>query len=145
MANIKTNASAISVMVVDDHAILRHGIVTLIEDESDLTVCGEASNAAEAITTAERENPDVVIVDLALGYDDGLELIQELRHRWIGMRTVVVTARPGVGFARKSMEAGADAFVTKDEALDHLVDAIRSVAAGETFLSPRPAEILGKN
>lgn len=134
----------IRVLIVDDHAVLRHGIATLIEDEEGLTVCGEAGDSHSALEQAEAKNPHVALVDLSLGLDDGLELIEHLKRTWVGLRTIVVTARPASGFARRAMNAGADGFVTKDEAMDHLVDAIRSVAAGESFLSPRPADILNR-
>lgn len=137
-----TQEDGIRVLIVDDHPVLRRGIATLLEEEDDLTVCGEAGDAQAALREAEAEHPHVALVDLSLGLDDGLELIEHLKRTWVGLRTIVVTARPASGFARRAMNAGADGFVTKDEAMDHLVDAVRSVAAGESFLSPRPADIL---
>ena len=127
---------------MDDHPVLRHGIATLIEEEDDLVVCGEAGDVHSALRQAEEKQPHVALVDLSLGIDDGIDLIQHIKRTWVGLRVIVVTARPAAGFARRSLDAGADGFVTKDEAMDHLVDAIRSVAAGESFLSPRPADIL---
>lgn len=138
----ETTAGVARVLIIDDHPVVRRGLKDLLQDEPDIEVCGEAGDAHTALELAESLKPDVALVDLALGLDDGIDLLTHLDRSWIGLKTIVVTARPVTGFARRALDAGADGFVSKDEAMDHILDAIRAVRGGDTFLSPRPAELL---
>jgi DNA-binding NarL/FixJ family response regulator len=124
-------------LVVDDHPLIREGIRTLVEDVDDLEVCAVTGELPEAIRLAEQERPDLVLVDLALGKADGMDLIRQLRSTWVGLRMLVVSARDPATFAPRCLQAGAHGFVSKEETMDHVVTAIRAVRDGETYLSPR--------
>jgi len=125
----------VRVLIVDDHPIFRRGLRDLIEEESDLAVCGEAAEAGEALSMVKGRSPDVVVVDLSLKGGHGLELIEQIRELDEGIRMLVCSVHPESHFAERVLHAGAMGFVNKQEAADKLIDAIRHVLDGEIYVS----------
>jgi DNA-binding NarL/FixJ family response regulator len=125
------------VVVVDDHPIVRRGLVDLLDDQSDLEVCGEAAEVAEAMQVIEATRPDVIVVDLALKSGQGIELIELVKARYQGVKMLVSSVHDEMLFAERTLRAGALGYIAKEESTEHLVEAIHQVLRGEVYLSPR--------
>src|SRR5262249_26532011 len=126
----------ISIVVVDDHPLFRHGLVQLLNSEESFEVIGEASNAPEALTVIRRLNPTMVIVDLGLKGPSGLEFTKSLRVEFPKMPILILSMHDEPTYAVRSLRAGANGYVTKEEALASVLVAVREVINGRTYLSP---------
>ncbi|HIH2748433.1 response regulator transcription factor [Burkholderia aenigmatica] len=131
-----------SILLVDDHAVVREGYKRLIEFESDLCVCGEARHAAEAYHAFCTLRPDVVVMEVSLPGPSGIEAIRRMLARERAAHILIFSVREETTFVRRSLAAGALGYVTKASAPDVLVDAVRTVARGRRFLSPDVAQAL---
>jgi DNA-binding NarL/FixJ family response regulator len=129
-------SSTIRVYLVDDHPIVRAGLIAAIEREADLTVVGEAATVAEALAGAHAARPDVVLVDLALPDGDGPDLIARLRAQLPRARLMVVSGHDDEFRVAEALRAGAHGYVLKTSPIDQLVLGIREAAAGGTPISP---------
>ena len=130
----------IRVLLVDDHVLLRSGIAALLQTQPDFTVVGATDSAEEALAELSALQPDVAVTDLALGGIGGLEAT-----RWLaaeGIRVVVLTVQVEGESLLAALDAGASGYVTKECGEERLFDAIRTVAAGEAYLSPAGARVL---
>lgn len=125
------------ILVVDDHAIVRHGLVRLLEAHDDLEVCGEAADADEALRLVDELGPGMAVVDLALEGTDGLELVERITEGSGMIRCLVLSVHDESLYAERALRAGASGYVMKEEATDTLVKAIRTVLDGEVFVSER--------
>jgi DNA-binding NarL/FixJ family response regulator len=123
------------VMVVDDHPIFRRGLRELIEDERDLVVCAEAADAGEALRLVKAHHPDVAVVDLSLKGGHGLDLIEQIREHDQQIRVLVCSVHPESHFAERVLHAGAMGYLSKQEAADKLIEAIRQILGGEIYVS----------
>ena len=123
------------VLVVEDHPIVRHGLVQLIDDQEDLCVCGAAADASAALELAEKEHPQAAVVDLSLGEESGLELIPRLRTARPEMPILVLSMHDESAYAERALRAGARGYVMKREAMDQVLSALRRVLAGGLYLS----------
>ena len=123
------------IVVVDDHPLMRKGLVLSLEAETDLTVCGQASNAEDAISVVEAQNPDLLIVDISLPGMSGLELIKQIHAIRPSMKTLVVSRHDESLYAERAIRAGAKGYVMKLEASDVMVKAVRRVMNGGIYVS----------
>lgn len=128
-------AARSKVLIVDDNLLVRRTLTQLINQREDLVVCGHASNVDEGTETAVRLNPDLAIVDLTLGSDNSLQLIQQLRERLPHTRILVLSMHDENVFAFPVLRAGANGFVMKQKAAEHLFEAIHAVLAGHAYVS----------
>jgi len=126
-----------TVFIIDDHPIVRKGLVQLLEQEPDLVVCGEAADVREARLGLERTRPDVVILDLSLRDSDGLELIKEIRAKHGQLPVLVLSMHDETIYAERLLSAGANGYIMKQAAGDQLVVALRRVLAGGVYVSDR--------
>ncbi len=126
------------ILVVDDHPLFRAGVVTALQSEPDLEVCGEANNAATARALAAELRPDAAVVDLMLQNDDGLKLVRELRSDLPALRIVVLSMLEAAVYRPKAMQAGANFFVSKIEGPAAIVSALRQ--PGAATRPPRNAD-----
>lgn len=124
------------VVVIDDHPIVRRGLIELINDEQDLTVVGEAADMGSALDTLRELKPDVTLVDLTLGDGHGLELIKQVRSAGITSKLLVVSMLDEALYADRVLRAGASGYLCKEQATDNIVSAIRQVLANKVYLSP---------
>lgn len=129
--------SRVPVFIVDDHPIVRQGLLQLINKEPDLVVCGEAESAQEAMSAIEKCHPEVVIVDISLGGTSGIELIKNIKIRFPRLLILVHSFHDETIYAERLLRAGASGYIMKQEATEHVLSAIRRVLAGEIYLSAR--------
>ena len=121
--------------MVDDHPMLRGGLIRLIDQQNDLICCGEAGTVAEAQTAVARHKPDLVILDLRLKGGDGLELIKSLKSQFSDLRILIISQYEARLYAERSLRAGALGYLVKEQAAEEVLDAIRTVLRGEIYLT----------
>ena len=131
-----------SVLIVDDHPLVREGLAMRIAAQPDMVVCGEAASTEEALTLLRTAKPAVAIVDLALKKSHGLDLIKKVRKEAPSVSILVVSAYEEALFAERVIRAGARGYVNKQEAQNKVIDAIRAVLRGELYLSAEIAQRL---
>ena len=146
------------VFVIDDHPLTRKGLVSLIDAETDLTVCGQAADEKEALGHIEAAAPDLLVLDFLVPGIRGLSIIEDLRARWPALRILVFTDREAC--ALRALQAGAYGYVSKKGEENEVVHAIRQLLAGKIYVSnkicdqllldlvadplPSPAEVLSR-
>lgn len=135
-----TTTSKIRVLIVDDHPITRHGLKQLVNQQTDLVVCGEAHDAGNAIALLGEFRPDVAIVDVALGSTSGLDLTKNLRTSAPNLPILIVSMHDEALYADRALRAGAMGYVMKQDAAEKVVIAIRHLLRGEFFLSGKQKE-----
>ncbi|HEY4636801.1 MAG TPA: response regulator transcription factor [Burkholderiales bacterium] len=124
------------VLLVDDHALVRAGMRSLLQDLPDVEVVAEAGDGAEALAAAERERPDVVLMDIAMKGMNGLEAAARLRERLPGVKVIILSMHTSEEYVLLALRAGAAAYLIKDSATSELELALKCVMRGETYLSP---------
>jgi DNA-binding NarL/FixJ family response regulator len=124
------------VLLVDDHALVRAGMRSLLQDLPDVEVVAEAGDGAEALAAAERERPDVVLLDIAMKGMNGLEAAARLRERLPGVKVIILSMHTSEEYVLLALRAGAVAYLIKDSATSELELALKCVMRGETYLSP---------
>ena len=127
------------IFVVDDHPMMRDGLRALISAESDLEICGEADDAAPALDQMESLAPDLAIVDITLRSSNGLELIKDLQIRLPGTPALVISMHDESLYAERVLRAGGRGYVMKQEGGKKLMEAIRRVLSGHTYVSDKMA------
>jgi DNA-binding NarL/FixJ family response regulator len=134
-AHAPSAASPARVLIVDDHPIVRHGLAQLINGEPGLEVCGAASSPAEALDCVRTNRPDLVIVDLSLGDESGLDLVKALQIRDPELPVLVLSMHDEAYYADRVLRAGAMGYVMKQEAAGQMLAAIHQVLSGRVYLS----------
>jgi len=127
--------TATSIVIIESHGILREGLRALIELEGDLRVVGEAGTAADGIRAVQSTDPALVITDLTTPGSQGLRIIEQLRAASARVRVLVLTACCSDEYIRAALNAGADGYVLKDAGRTELLQAIRSIIAGQKYFS----------
>jgi len=125
------------VFIVDDHPLVREGLTNLINRQSDLVVCGEAKDSAEAIDGMTKERPDVAIIDISLTNESGLELIKQLVKQFPQVELIVLSMHDEALYAERALRAGARGYVMKHETSKNVLTSIRRVIGGDTYVSER--------
>src|SRR5690349_13839193 len=132
-------AAPATVLVVDDHALLRTGVANIINHEPDLRVVAEAGNGREAVEAFARWRPDVTLMDLRMPVMEGVEAIRQIRSLDPQARVVVLTTYDADEDIARALAAGAKAYILKDIAAAALIACIHDVLAGKTYLAPSAA------
>lgn len=145
----QTDASPVAtiqatVLVVDDHALVRTGVANIINQEPDLRVVAEASNGAEAVDAHERHRPDVTLLDLRMPVMEGVDAVRRIRERDPNALVIVLTTYDTDDEITQALKAGAKAYVLKDISASDLIACIRDVLAGKTYLAPAAAAKLAE-
>lgn len=122
-------------MLVDDHPIVRQGMAVLINQEPDLNVCEEASNAEETLQKLEQAVPDALIVDVSLQGASGIELTKSLKNRYPYVPILILSMHDETLYAERALRAGARGYVMKQETAETVIHAIRTVLSGNIYLS----------
>jgi len=128
--------AALRILLVDDHALVRAGMRSLLRDIADVEVVAEASDGAEALAIAERERPDVVLMDIAMKGMNGLEAAARLRERQPEAKIIILSMHTSEEYVLLALRAGAAAYLIKDSATSELELALKCVMRGDTYLSP---------
>jgi DNA-binding NarL/FixJ family response regulator len=123
------------ILIVDDHPMMREGLATRIASQSDMEVCGEAADVNEAREMIQAVDTDLAIIDIALKEGHGIDLIKWIKAHCEAVKTLVVSAYPETLYAERSLFAGADGYINKQECQDNVIDAIREVLKGKRYLS----------
>jgi two-component system, NarL family, response regulator len=132
----------IRVLIVEDHLIARVGLSTIVDAQPDMTVVGEAANGTDAVSAHERLHPDVTLMDVRMPGTDGVEAIAAIRRRAPEARVVALSTYSGAEDIHRAMQAGAQAYLTKDVLDTELVKTIRRVFEGGMYLPPQAAAAL---
>ena len=132
----------IRILIADDHAIVRQGLIQILAEESDMAVFGEAANASETIKNIHEQNWDIVILDITLPDRSGLDVLMELKNIRPRLPVLILSMHPEEQFAVRALKAGAAGYVTKESVPEELVKAIRKVLEGGKYVSPNLAEKL---
>src|SRR5262245_20303678 len=125
------------ILIVDDHPMMRQGLAQLIDNESDLSVCGEADAAGQALTAVGTQKPDLVIADISLPDKNGLELIKDLQALQSGLPVLVVSMHDESLYAERVLRAGGRGYIMKQEGGKKLMEAIRQVLNGKIYVSEK--------
>jgi DNA-binding NarL/FixJ family response regulator len=131
----------IRVLVADDHPMVRHGVVANVKPQSDLTVVAEAGDGVEALGLIKEHLPDVVLLDLRMPLMDGLDVLAEVNGSKMPSKVIIMTTSESEEDVHRAMKAGARGYLLKDSTQEEILDAIRRVSLGETYL---PARIVQK-
>ena len=130
-----------TILIVDDHQVVRSGLRQLIGSEPGLTICGEAKDAATAQQQVEEHHPDLILLDLSLeGGLNGIELIRQLHSRDPDLRVLILSMHDEALYAERALGAGAEGYVMKRAPSEELLQAIRRVLSGKRYVSKRMAE-----
>lgn len=131
----------IRVLIADDHPLLRHGLRDIISRQSDLKVVGEAANGAQVLELLDVVSPDVLILDIDMPIMDGIEVARVLRNRSTPPKIIFLTIHKSRSIVRSMRELGVSGYVVKDAVMDEIVECIRSVNAGGTFMGEIPRSL----
>ena len=126
----------IRAVVVDDHAVVRSGIKLLLEREEDFEVVGEAGNAKDAVFAARAQQPDVILLDVVMPGESGIEVLPRLLKESPGTKVLVLSMQDDPNYVREAFAAGASGYVLKEAADEEVVAAVREIANGGRYVHP---------
>ncbi|MEO7086865.1 MAG: response regulator transcription factor, partial [Gemmatimonadaceae bacterium] len=135
----------IRVILADDHNVVRAGLRAVLSVAKDIEVIGEAKNGREAVSMAERFNPDVVVMDLDMPELNGAAATKEIVAKGLAAKVLILTMHSEEDYLVPLMEAGVAGYLVKSAADRELVDAVRAVAHGDVYVRPAAARVLAKN
>jgi len=124
------------IIIVEDHAILREGLKSMLASTADFSCIGEAQDGKIAIQTVSELQPDIVLMDLSMPNTNGTEAIRAIKRRHSNIKIVVLTVHKAEEYIRAALEAGADGYMLKDDTQSDLLTALHSVLSGKSYLSP---------
>jgi two-component system, NarL family, invasion response regulator UvrY len=133
------------ILIVDDHAVVRHGVKQILTEHFQCSVIGECQNAEEMIEQAQKKPWNIVILDVGMPGKSGLEALKELKQLHPKLPVLVLSAYPEDQLALRMLKAGASGYLSKDSAPNDLVRAIKKILSGGKFVSPAVAELLALN
>jgi len=131
-----TTSSIKKILLVDDHPVLRKGLVRLIDAKEGFVVCGEASTAVDAMALIQDLAPDLVIVDIGLPGTSGIELTKTIRAAFPKLPVLILSMHEEALYATRALRAGAIGYIVKQDAIDNIASALREALSGRQYLSP---------
>lgn len=134
----------IKVLVVDDHAVVRQGLMRLIDRQDQMAVVGEAENARKALDFLAEQKIDCALVDISMKGASGLQLTEKIKAMYPELPVVILSIHDELLYVRRAMRAGAKGYVVKEEAPEEILTAIRKVIGGEIFISTNMAAKMPK-
>jgi two-component system, NarL family, response regulator NreC len=135
---------SISVLIVEDHPVVRSGIRMLLTEEGDIDVMAEANNGREALTLLDGMSPDLLLLDISMPEVNGLEVTQQVREKFPTLPILILTMHEDERYFFQLLRAGATGYIVKGAAPNDLVSAVRAVAGGQAYLYPSLARLLAK-
>ena len=142
MTTSADNEKKARILVVDDHPLLREGVMQLINRQRDLCACADAASLTEAQAALEAHRPDLILLDLRLGGGDVLEFIKSSRVRFPKVRILILSQHDEPLYAERTMRVGASGYVIEEEAPEEVLTAIRAVLSGDTYVSRKIATLV---
>jgi DNA-binding NarL/FixJ family response regulator len=131
-------------VLVDDHAVVRAGLKAVLSTAKDIQVIGEGANGKDAISLAERLDPDVIVMDLSMGEMDGAEATKQLKAKDTRSKILILTMHAEDSYLVPLLEAGVSGYLVKSAADRELIDAVRAVAHGDVYMQPSAARALAQ-
>ncbi|MBB6429002.1 response regulator transcription factor [Algisphaera agarilytica] len=136
LSDASTTQATARIVVVDDHPIVRRGLIELINDVPEFDVVGEAPDVSTALDVLSEVRPDLALIDLSLGDGHGLELIKQIRAAELNIKMLVVSMMDEALYADRVLRAGASGYLRKEQATENIITAIRQVLDNKIYLSP---------
>ncbi|MEC5385226.1 response regulator transcription factor [Uliginosibacterium sp. H3] len=136
---------AIRLLIVDDHMIIRRGLIQILGENPRLHIAGEAADGATALRVLRSTTVDVVLLDIALGERDGIDVLGSIRHEFPQLGVIMLSVYPESQFALRAIRSGANAYLNKGCAPEELFSAIERAAAGGTHVTPAIAELMAQD
>jgi len=127
----------VKILIVDDHSIVRRGLAQLINQEPDFVVCMEAGSAMEALAAMKEQSFDLAVVDISLDDINGIQLTEKIYSLFPKLPVLILTMHNEVVYAERALRAGAAGYVTKNEAAEKIITAIRQVLSGKEYISEK--------
>ncbi len=137
-----TMKTALRVLIVDDHTIVRQGLRKLLESEGDIEIVGEAADGREAVAKAADLTPSVVLLDISMPGLNGLEAIRQIMKRSPKSRVLVLSMHKNEAYVLQALRNGASGYVLKESASEEIVTALRALGRGESYLSPSISRVV---
>ncbi len=134
----------IKVLLVDDHPLVREGLVNLINQQADLQICGEAGNESQALELIRTVQPDIAIVDISLESGSGIELIKSIKAMFPAVTVLVLSMHDESLYAERALRAGARGYIMKREAAKKVIQALRCVLTGQLYVSDKIAALMAE-
>jgi len=135
----------IRILVVDDHSVVRQGIISLLEDEEDIVIAGEAADGDEVAAAIEAHNPDLILLDLTMPRMSGLDVIRLVTDDYPTVRILVFSMHQNPDYILASVQNGAAGYLLKDTSRDEILKAVRSIAQGDLYFPPAASSIIIRN
>lgn len=135
-------SAKIKVAIVDDHSLVRSGLVKILREEIDIEVVAEADGYSQLFSALKNTTPEIILLDISLRGLNGLEILKELKQTYPKIKVLILSMHPEDRFSVRAIKAGASGYLTKESAADELVNAIRQVYNGGKYLTMGVAEIL---
>ncbi len=125
------------ILLVDDHPVFTRGLAVLLNERDDCEVVAEAENSQKALALLEETWPNLVIIDLNLGTEDGMDLVKTVHRRFPAVKILVLSMLDESFYAERALQAGAHGYIMKEEVIDQVIDAISTVASGKIWMSEK--------
>ena len=135
----------IRILVVDDHSVVRQGIIALLEDEEDILIAGEAADGDEVTGMIEKVKPDVILLDLTMPKMSGIEVIKQVVPLFPKVRILIFSMHNNADYILSAVQNGASGYLQKDTGRDEILAAVRSVSKGELYYPPHASSIIIRN
>jgi DNA-binding NarL/FixJ family response regulator len=126
----------INIIIVDDHAMVRSGLVKILKDEPEIVIVGEADSHAQLMAKLKTVRPDLILLDISMPGRSGLETLKDLRQFYEDIKVLILSMHPEERYAVRAIRLGAAGYLTKESATDELVKAIRAVCSGGKYITP---------
>ncbi|NLV87757.1 MAG: response regulator transcription factor [Tissierellia bacterium] len=132
----------ISVLIADDHALIREGIKQILELEEDIHVVGQANNGEEAFELASKLEPDIILLDINMPKTNGIEALRRFKDMGITSKVIILTIHEDREYILKTLKLGANGYMLKDSSANSLIEGIRRVAKGENYIQSSVADLV---
>jgi DNA-binding NarL/FixJ family response regulator len=136
---------AIRILITDDHSVVRKGIRTLLEDEDDMEIVGEAADGDEALSLLANALPDVLLLDITMPRMSGIDVLRQVSQEYPSMHTLMFSMHNNPDYLLKSVQYGAAGYLLKDTSQDEILRAVRSVSKGDLYFPPSASSIIIKH
>lgn len=132
----------INVMIADDHKVFRDGIISILEDVEDIQITSQANDGQEVLSVLENQQPNVILMDITMGDTSGIDITKVVKEKYPTIKVLILSMHSESGYIVKALEVGASGYLLKDAGSSEMINAIRTVQAGDTYYSQQVSTIL---